>query len=94
MRIRTFVQVCLALCGAFGGPWQAPLGAQQFTVTPEATTILYDVDTGVGSGQVSLFIQEALTGPANNVSGWSMSVGSDAGVLTCEDQSSRPTKSG
>lgn len=83
MLMRLVVLLGLAVCVHLTG--FTSLSAQQFSVTPQTTTISYDAFTGVGSGQVRLFIREALSGPPHNVAGWSMSVGSDDSLLTPTD---------
>lgn len=78
---RCAIVAVLALCSNLAS-WTTS-SAQDFYVSPEDTTIVYDPVTGSGSGQVSYFIvEEPLTGPARKVFGWSLSAGSDDNLLT------------
>lgn len=64
----------LTLClNAFG---------QSFNLIADNSIITYDEATGVGTGKVSIFIEENLTGPPVNVQGWQLGLAHDPAVLT------------
>ncbi|MFN0057854.1 MAG: hypothetical protein ACKVX7_05290 [Planctomycetota bacterium] len=76
---RLTVLILLA-AAQYSGPAFAQLS---FNFVPESATINYEPSTGVGSGQMSVYIEENPSpGFPHNVQGWSMSLTHDTSLLT------------